>query len=134
MITSINSSRSPPMSTSNTPVNPSILSFKSFAIRRTTRSGTSPESAILNTGNNATLTSLIEGSSVSAGNLLFAVSTFSRTSRSAWSESKPASNSSVTDACPSPAIARISLIPSIDLSSFSIGRANKRSASSGEIP
>lgn len=80
------------------------------------------------------LTSLTRGSSVSAGSSARAISTFSRTSRNARSESNPASNSSVSEPYPSAAVARISLMPSIERSSFSIGRINRRSASSGEMP
>ena len=71
------------------------------------------------------LISCTHGSSVSAGSSALAMSTFSRTSVSAWSASKPASNSRITTALPSDAVARISLSPSIVRSSFSIGRTQQ---------
>ena len=80
------------------------------------------------------LTSLTVGSSVSPGNFALALSTFSRTSCSALSVLMPASNSSCTFAPPSYALAVISLMPSIERSSCSMGRTSSRSASSGEIP
>ena len=97
-------------------------------------SGTGPDKAMLNTGNNATFSSITRGSFASGGNSDLAKSTFSLISSKASSASKPALNSKVTEACPSPAVARISFNPSRDCNSFSIGRTSRRSASSGAMP
>ncbi|MNG14801.1 hypothetical protein D3C84_985870 [compost metagenome] len=93
-----------------------------------------PDRPIDSTGNSATLTSLTVGSSASSGSLLRALSTFSRTSISAALASKPASNSRVTEACPSLASERISLTASRLRNSCSSGLTSRRSASSGLIP
>ena len=82
----------------------------------------------------AMVTSLIVGSSVSEGNFALATVTLSLTSARAASESRPAINSNVILAKPSPAVAFISFTPSIERNSRSMGLTNIRSASSGEIP
>ena len=131
---STTSSRLPPISTSSTPARLSIFSLRSREILSRVRSGTGPASETVNTGNNATFISCTTGSSVSAGRLDFAMSTFSRTSASAVPASKPASNSSVTEPWLSVAVLVMSLTPAMLCSSVSIGRINSRSLSSGEIP
>ena len=134
MITSSNSSLSPPISTSRTPDNASISNLSLCAIFNKVRSGTGPEKTTVSTGNKDTLTSVTRGSSLPGGSSAFARSTFSRTSNSALSASKPASNSKVTEPKPCAAVERISFSPSILLSSFSSGRTNSRSASCGAMP
>ncbi len=131
---SMTSSRLPAISTFKTSGIDSIASFNSRANLSKARSGISPARVTTRMGNNATLTSLITGSSVPAGNFAFAISTFCNTSCKARSLSNPASNSSIIEAWPSEAVAVISFKPSIVRSSFSIGRIKSRSPSSGEIP
>ncbi len=95
---SIACSRSPPIPASSTPGSASSLSRKRWDSLTRVASGTLPDSATVRIGNSEVLTSLTRGSSVSAGSLALAMSTFSRTLRSAVSLSKPASNSRVTAA------------------------------------
>ncbi len=128
------SSRSPPISTSRISGMASICSFKRRAIPTSTDSGTGPDRPIDNTGNSATLISLTVGSFASAGSLARAASTFTRTSASALSALKPASNSSITEAWPSLATEVIFLMPSSERNSCSIGRTSNRSPSSGLMP
>ena len=113
---------------------PSISSLRRLAIITSSPSGSGPDNATDSTGNKLTLISCTSGSSTSSGNLLRAVSTFSRTSCSANLGSKPASNSNITEACPSLAVEVIFLTPSKVRNSCSIGLTNKRSASSGLMP
>ena len=108
--------------------------FRSRARPTRLRSGIGPDSETVSTGNSATLISLTVGSSVASGRSDLAVSTFSRTSSSARALSKPAKNSSITEAWPSDAVLVTVLMPSMDRSSRSIGRTSSRSASSGEMP
>ena len=99
------------------------------------RSGTVPYKTTDNTGwAFANVTSFTVGSSLSAGNFGLAKSTASRTSAIALSRSTPTLNSRTTEAWPSEELDVISLMPSMDRSSCSKGRAIKRSASPGEIP
>ena len=98
------------------------------------RSGIGPDNETVSTGNRATLISFTVGSSVSAGRSDLTVSTFSRTSSRARLPSKPAENSSITEAWPSDAVLFTVLMPSMDRSACSIGRTSNRSASSGEMP
>src|SRR5690606_5088986 len=74
------------------------------------------------------------GSSASVGKNERAASTRSRTSCRARRASKPASNSSMTDAWPSLEIDTISFTPSSERSSCSSGLTSSRSASSGLMP
>ena len=62
------------------------------------RSGTGPEAITVRIGKSAVLISLTEGSVASSGRSARALSTASRTSARAASESKPGSNSIVTEA------------------------------------
>ena len=134
-ITSSRSSRSPPISTSSTSFSASSRSRRSLASRTRARSETGPERLTVTTGlTSAMVTSWTVGSSVSPGSFALARLTASRTSVSARLGSKPATNSRVTEAWPSPADAFISLTPSMDRSSRSIGRTSIRSASSGDMP
>ncbi len=133
--TSMSSSRTPTRLTSSTPPIPSSSSLRFLAIVVSVRSETSPARFSTSIGSNRVIfTSLTVGSSDSPGNFASAMSTFSRTSCRALSVSMPASNSICTLAPPSKASAIISLMPSIERSSCSMGRTSKRSASSGEIP
>ena len=114
---------------------PSILSLILRAKVIKPRSVTAPDNITVNAASwLAIVTSLTTGSSVSLGSLAFAKVTLSRTSASASLGSSPAINSKVTEAWPSPALERISLMPAMDLSSFSMGLTSMRSASSGEMP
>ena len=98
------------------------------------RSGILPERVTTKTGNKLKFISFIFGSFVSDGRLVFAKSTFSRTSVIAFSASNPASNSRTILAPLSYAELRTSFTPSILRSELSTGCNNNRSLSSGEIP
>ena len=78
--------------------------------------------------------SVTTGSAASSGSSFAARSAASRTESSAWSASKPGSNSSITAPWPSRAVPSILRSPVSDANSVSIGSTSSRSASCGAMP
>ncbi len=95
---------------------------------------TSPAILTSMMGNSARFTSLMVGSSASVGNSPLARSTRSRTRCKATSPGTFGVNSTVINDMPSALLERISWMPRMPLSSFSIFMVTAVSTSSGETP